>query len=187
MRSPFTPSGQDGRVGCCQPGGQPERQPVVDTHCFYCLTPFTLLVTSIQPPSWGIPCPSSPCTSDKVDSTQTPRVVPKAEARPTGAFPPQHSWFRAEHVIQVRLIIANETVLGCTRMDVCVCVCVCPQLQKRTFISTGHEAGRIQNWELHAATVRGLAKNEADTEEAGPQCRETNLIQVVASDPRTEP
>lgn len=110
MRSPFTPSGQDGRVGCCHPGGQPERQPVVDTHCFYCLTPFTLLVTSIQPPSWGITSPSSPCTSDRVGSTQTPRVVPKAEARPMGTFPPQHSWFRAEHVID--LSFTRPSIIG---------------------------------------------------------------------------
>lgn len=102
------PSGQDGVVSCCHPGGQPEIQPVMDIHCVYCQTPITFLVTSTHPAFGESSSPSNPWTSDKGDSIQTPRVVPVAEARPTGIVHAQHSWFRAEHVIQVRLMIANE-------------------------------------------------------------------------------
>lgn len=95
------PSGQDGVVSGCHPGGQPEMQPVMDIHCVCCQTPITFLVTSSSPAFGESSPPRSPWMSDK-DSIQTPRVVPMAEVRPTGTAHAQHSWFRAERVIQVR-------------------------------------------------------------------------------------
>ena len=101
------PSGQDGVVSGCHPRGQPEMQPIMDIPCVYCQTPSTFLVTSTSPAFGESSHPHSPWMSDK-DSIQTPRVVPMAEARPTGTVHAQHRWFRAERVKQVRLMIANE-------------------------------------------------------------------------------